>query len=702
MLIVAGSSPQARLLCRYLENLSQNGSSFEVSHVSTLSGGLVEAASRSFDVIIADLPNAIDERDQWVKTLQGVSVSTPVIVQTAKTAEAPDESLIGNGIWDELIRGELSSEILNRSIRYALDRHRLNEALNDSEERYQLAQMGAKDALWDWNLKTRTFLIPPQLKQSLGYAPEEIDDVVDSWFALIHPADVEAVAHAIDTHLLGNTCNLELEHRVLHKSGDVRWLHTRGTVLRTDDGHPYRMAGSHTDITARKETEAAMTRAAYYDALTGLPNRVFLSEQISHDLNQFTLNKGQSQSELVPQVLLVQMDRFSDVNDTMGREAGQKLVLAFGKRLARLVRGRDLLARVGDNNFAFLIRDDSVENYITRTLETLEKPFGLSGSEIFLNANMGINDRLVEYSCAETVIRDALLAASRAKQNEESHHTVFETSLRTEAIERMQLETDLRHAISKQEFKLHYQPIISLSTGNISGFEALVRWHSPSRGLVMPDRFIPLAEETGLINPIGDWVIQEAVREIAELNKCGLYAEPLSISVNLSPKQFFQPGLVATLAESLLVCDVPPQQLILEITENVFFDEGDRAEVLFRELKMLGVKIHIDDFGTGYSSLSLLRRYPVDQLKIDRSFISGLADNHEDREIVRAIMALGKSLGKNVIAEGIETLEQLDILESFGCGYGQGHYFAKPLPETSSWPPPPANESFLSSLRGQA
>ena len=702
VLLIADSLPQARLLSRFLHASPRAGGRFETRHASSLVQGLSEASSGHFDVLVADLPSEASEADRWLTALLDVARLVPVIVQSAKNARPTHAEILGHGIWDELIRGEVSSDILTRSIRYALDRHRLYEALNESEERYRLARMGAKDALWDWSLRTRTFLIPPQLKKSLGYGPQEIDDVVDAWFALVHPEDVEALASAIDAHLMGQTAYLEIEHRVLHKSGHIRWLLTRGSVLRTDDGQPYRMAGSHTDITNKKATEAKMMRATYYDKLTGLPNRSLLSEQIGYDLFQMRLASNDQGDNTGAQVLVVEMDRLSAVTDTLGREAGQGLAVAFAKRLGRLVGGRNLLARIGDNHFAFLIRDENLEDYISRTLQSLEKPFGLQGREIFINANMGIIDHLADYDCPEEVIRDALLATSRAKTNEESHHTVFDTTLRTEAIERIQLETDLRHAIVKQEFKLHYQPIISLSTGNISGFEALLRWHSPTRGLVMPDEFIGLAEETGLINPIGDWVIQEAIREIADLKACGLHRQALSISVNLSPRQFFQADLVKTLADSLRLANVAPELLILEITENVFFDEGDRAETLFRELKALGVKIHIDDFGTGYSSLSILRRYPVDQLKIDRSFISGLTSNHEDREIVRAIMALGKSLGKNVIAEGIETEEQLHLLESFGCGFGQGHYFAKPLPETSSWPPPPDNESFLSSLRAQA
>jgi len=680
-----------------LDEAASRGRCYLATHASSLLEGLALMERNKFDLVLADFPKDCEQQALWIEKLSLISAELPVIAQSSKQSSSDLKAIMGRGISEVLTRGEVSSEILSRSIRYAMDRHQLSQALNDSEERYELARLGSKDALWDWNLRSRKFLIPPQLKKLLGYSEQEIDDVADAWFALIHPADVEALATAIDAHLLGHTRHLELEHRVLHKSGDVRWIHTRGFALRDENGQPCRMAGSHTDITHRKKAEAQMMRAAYYDKLTGLPNRTFFTEQLEHVLRQAKQSETCSS-----RVIVVGMDRIATVNDTWGRDAGQRLTLAFGKRLQNLAGPTDLLARVGNDSFAFLVQDQGVEDYVQRILACCEEAFGLAGTELFMNVNMGINDRLNEYDCPETVIRDALLASSQARVAEDSHHTVFETALRTEAIERLQLETDLRHAIVKEEFRLHYQPIVSLASGNISGFEALLRWHSSSRGLVMPDTFIGLAEETGLINPIGEWVIQEAIRELADLNASGAYSQPLTISVNLSPKQFFQPDLVEMLALSLSAANVPAEQLTLEITENVFFDEGDRAERLFRALKQLGVRIHIDDFGTGYSSLSLLRRYPVDRLKIDRSFISGLTNNHEDREIVRAIMALGKSLGKVVIAEGIETSEQLAILESLGCGYGQGHYFAKPHPDTSSWPPPPPNESFLSSIGARA
>jgi diguanylate cyclase (GGDEF)-like protein/PAS domain S-box-containing protein len=695
VLIFVKSTSQARLLIRILDEASCLGRSYSVTHVCSLSDGVALLRGQRFDLAIVDFPTLESEFDLWRKELAAIDL--PLIAQRSATATLDSKELLSNGFSEVLNRSELTAEILSRSIRYALDRHQLSKALSDSEERYQLARKGSKDALWDWNLKTRTLLIPPQLKSMLGYAEEEIDDVVDAWFALIHPADVEALAQAIDAHLLGHTAHLEIEHRVLHKSGDVRWLLTRGYAMRDENGKPCRMAGSHTDISHNKEAEAQMTRAAYYDKLTGLPNRTLFTEQLSHLLRQAECSALRS-----ARVLVLGLDRHAEIKDTLGHDADERLMRAFAKRLQRLTQSTDLLARIGNDRFAFLTEEQRMGEYIKAIPACLEEPFSLAGTELFINANIGINDRLNQYDCPETVIRDAQLASSSTRVAEDSHHTVFETNLHTDAIERMQLETDLHHAIVNEEFRLHYQPIISLSSGNISGFEALLRWESPSRGLVMPDEFIGLAEETGLINPIGEWVIQEAIRELADLNSSEAYPDLVSMSVNLSPRQFFQPDLVEMLTLSLSAAKVPAKQLTLEITENVFFDEGDHAERLFRTLKELGVRIHIDDFGTGYSSLSLLRRYPIDRLKIDRSFISGLTTNHEDREIVRAIMALGKSLGKKVVAEGIETRAQLEILEALGCGYGQGHYFAKPDPDTKSWPPPPPNESFLSSLRGRA
>ena len=284
-----------------------------------------------------------------------------------------------------------------------------------------------------------------------------------------------------------------------------------------------------------------------------------------------------------------------------------------------------------------------------------------------------------------------LVAASEATKSHTEQPTRFENRMDQKSLERFHLETDLRFAVQNQEFELHYQPIISLSFGSIIGFEALIRWNSPARGYVSPDQFIPLAEETGLINPIGEWVLCEAVNELERLHASGLHSPNLSISVNLSACQFFQPSLLRTLKHCLANSSIKPSQLILEITESVLLDNNDEAAKIFNELRTIGVRLHMDDFGTGYSSLSLLRSCPVDKLKIDRSFVRSLADNEADQAIVRAIMTMTHSLGKNVIAEGIETPEQLQYLRSLGCSYGQGHYFAKPIPAPSSWVKQAAN-----------
>ena len=538
---------------------------------------------------------------------------------------------------------------------------------------------------WEWDLRTGQFSLPKELCQHLGYRPSEVDDLVDAWFALIHPGDTERVATAVDDVLSDATGNIEFRHRMLQKNGDVQWVDTAAAIVRDDDGEPIRLSGTKTMLLS----EVSSNRDA--SDQHGILNRQNFLHRLSDALKSASDNNANPLSS--PKVLVVELTRYAQVKAALGAQAAELLVVEFSRRLkARLPADqRSTMARLDESHLSLIATQATIDECVRTVSQLIKKPLQLLGRDVFVTVNMGINACRTRDQKPDEVVRDALVAASQQKLSNHEQPTTFENEMHRESLERLTLETELRFAIQNREFELHYQPIISLNSGAIIGFEALLRWKSPSRGFVSPECFIPLAEETGLINPIGEWVLCEAVNELERLHDSGLHSPHLSISVNLSPCQFFEPSLLRTLRRCLSKARFQPSQLILEITESVLLDNNEEATRIFEELRAMGVRLHMDDFGTGYSSFSLLRRCPVDKLKIDRSFVRSLTHNEADQAIVRAIMTLTQSLGKNVIAEGIETPEQLQYLRSLGCTYGQGHYFAKPIPAPSSWVKQAAN-----------
>ena len=631
---------------------------------------------------------------------------TPIILLTGNDDRDVDVEAMQAGAADYLVKGQFDGPLIERSIRYAIgyavERQQTLEALRLSEERYALAVRGANDGLWDWNLTTDRIYFAPRWKSMLGYEEDQIADSPSEWFGRVHDLDVDRVRAEVADHFSGQTSQLQTEHRMLHDDGTYRWVLTRGLAVRDATGKAVRAAGSQTDITQRKAAEDRLLHDAFHDALTGLPNRALLLDRLSHSLLRMKRRPDYRFA-----VLFLDLDSFKVVNDSLGHQTGDQLLIALSRRLEECMREGDTVARLGGDEFIILLDDvedpRDVLNLAARALQDLQAPFTLNGHELVTTASIGITMSGPNYDSAEVLLRDADIAMYQAKARGKADFVVFDEAMHTNAVTRMKLEADLRQAVLRQEFRLVYQPIISLLTGKVSGFEALIRWDHAERGIVYPDEFIPLAEETKLILPMGLWVLREAAEQLKRWQETRPIHPPLSISVNLSCRQFFQPDLVYQIEHILLATGLDPRCLRLEITESAIMEQIETALAALAKLKALGIRLAIDDFGKGYSSLSYLHQFPCDVLKIDRSFIARMGAGGENTEIVRTIVSLAQSLGLDVVAEGVETLDQLAHLRDLGCHHGQGYLFAKPLaPEaawefltyTPQWFEPEAHESF--------
>ena len=590
---------------------------------------------------------------------------------------------VRDGAQDYLVKRQVDTHLLVRSIRYAIERKRFEEQVRVSEERYALAVDGANDGVWDWDLQTDEIYFSPRWKRLLGYDEELPSNSIEEWFSRVHPDDVDRLRKEVSSHLDGRTQHLESEHRIRHRDGSFRWFLSRGVAVREESGPPRRMAGSLTDIHSRKMTEQQLLHDALHDALTGLPNWALFMDRLGIAIAQY-----RRRQEDMFAVLFLDLDRFKNVNDSLGHTVGDRLLVAIARRLRKMMRPGDTVARLGGDEFAVLINAVEEPSDATRIAERiheeLRRPFDLEGHEVFTTASIGIALGHHGYERPEDVLRDADTAMYRAKSLGKNRHSIFDQRMHERAVELLRLETDLRRAVDREEFCLHYQPIISLARGEIEGFEALVRWRHPERGLVYPNDFIPIAEETGLIVPIGWFVLREACQKMASWHRQFPSIQPMSINVNLSGRQFLQPDLVDRIRAVLDETRLDPSRLRLEITESMIMEDADSAVPKLQQLRSTGVQLHLDDFGTGYSSLSHLHRLPTHTIKIDRSFVSRITADDGDTEIVSTIVALARALGMHAAAEGLETAEQLSALRSLDCDYGQGYYISRPLDDISA------------------
>jgi diguanylate cyclase (GGDEF)-like protein/PAS domain S-box-containing protein len=549
---------------------------------------------------------------------------------------------------------------------------RQNRQLRRSDQRFRSLLQNSADVNLIVDASGRVVYESPAIERVLGIAPEA--HVGRPFTAALHPEDVAWAERALHDVLAQPDSELTLELRMRHLDGS--WRHME-VVLRnlSDDPAVGGVVVNHRDITTRKELEAELTQRAFHDSLTGLANRALFADRLAHALAR----ARRTPDRLA--VLFIDLDDFKTVNDSLGHAAGDALLVQVAARLATGVRPGDTLARMGGDEFAVLVEDDVEDDspavIARRLLATLVDPFSVEGTEMFVHASVGIAVTTARGTSADEVLRNADIAMYTAKARGKDRVETFRPVMHTRAVDRLALKADLERALEREELRLLYQPIMQLDTGRIVGVEALLRWQHGSRGLVGPDAFIGVAEETGLIIPIGRWVRDEACRQTVAWAASG--GGPLAINVNVSARELEEPGFVEGLRRTLATTGLSAGSLTVEITESTLMQDPDLAAATLHELKAMGVRLAIDDFGTGYSSFAYLQRFPIDELKIDRSFVAGLLGSAEQAAMVVSILRLSESLRLETVAEGIELGEQRDELLALGARLGQGYLFAEPL-----------------------
>jgi diguanylate cyclase (GGDEF)-like protein/PAS domain S-box-containing protein len=543
-------------------------------------------------------------------------------------------------------------------------------------ERFGLASRATGEAMLDWNLVTDQLWRSENYEQLFGHGASEAETNMAAWFEHIHPDDRARVQEQLLALVKSADNQWRDEFRLVRADQKVVHVFARGYISRVEDGSARRMIGVLQDITERKEQEERTRFLADHDELTELPNRSLFRQALNK-----ALQRAERSGKMLS-ILFFDLDRFKNINDSLGHDAGDEVLRAVAERLIACVRKVDVVARFGGDEFAVLTEgltaEDQASTVARKILDALSKPMILAGRQYRPAASIGISTYPTDGRDVQSLLKNADIAMYRAKEEGRGTFQFYSEMLNTHSVQRLEFESNLSNALNNREFVLYYQPKVDLATGRVTGLEALIRWNSPQLGFVSPGDFISIAEETGLIVPMGRWVAQTACVQNRAWQKGGL--PQLRIAINISARQMSDKGLVEFLSDTVKKTGLTVDSLELEITESAVMSNQEHAEKVLNELKGLGFHLTMDDFGTGYSSLAYLKRFPFDSVKIDQSFVRGIPESKDDGAIVEAIIAMARSLQLKVVAEGVETKEQFDFLCKLGCDQIQGYYYSKPIP----------------------
>lgn len=550
------------------------------------------------------------------------------------------------------------------------------EVLEESEERYRLVSEATNDGIWDEKHGKRIF--SERWHEIMGYTREELEEIKD-WMTLIHPEDIEKVVQRLAWNKQNRETNYICEYRLKHKSGSYRWILSRAKLIFDSQGEIIRSVGSHTDITDLKKYQDRLKQHAFKDFLTNLPNRRVFYQTVRRELIQHPERKMA--------LMFIDVDNFKYINDSIGHPSGDILIAEIGKRLAALADDRKSVYRLGGDEFVIFVNQyedkGEVEKIAEEILRCFKPPFELSGFMLNLTVSIGIALYPIHGNDSDMLFKCADMAMYKVKSTLRGRYVFYDADMARQVEERMMLENELRNALDKNEFDIYYQPQYNVATGEICSFEALLRWKNERLGLVSPDKFVRIAEETHLINLIGDWVAENSCKFLKTLHEHGYSG--IGISVNVSIIQLMQRDFVGKVMEILARTGVAPQYLELEVTESVFIESYDEIKNKLEDLISKGIKVALDDFGKGYSSLSYLTQIPITTLKIDKSFVDTICSGRVDRSLTSMIIKIGRRLGLSVVAEGVETEEQLGYLKKHKCQRVQGYYFSRPLPQEEAF-----------------
>ena len=553
------------------------------------------------------------------------------------------------------------------------------EKVEKEHQRFLIATGGTGDGIWDLDLATEDIHFSDRWKEMLGYRADEVEDNLEGWLSRVHAEDLTRLRAIIDAGIAGEVSVIEQRYRILTKNGDYRWMLTRGEVVKNADGKAVRVVGRQTDVDEDDESQDAIRSSGLQDPLTRLPNRTVLADRLRHSISRAERDPEQSFA-----LLFFDVDRFKNVNDSLGHLSGDHLLRAIAQRVENACRPGDTVARFGGDEFVILVEDIKDIRGATVAAERIQEefrvPFDVNGVEVFATISIGIALWNQNYHRPEDLLRDSDTAMYRAKSMGRNSFAVFDEKMHQQVVATLRLENDLRRALAREEFRVYYQPILSIDDGRIAGFEALVRWQHPERGLLLPGEFILVAEEMGAIIQLDRWVAEEACKQLRVWHQKYRRHQSATMSVNLSTTQLMRPDVVAGIDLILRNSGLYGQSLKLEVTESVLMENAEYASAVLEQLRSLNIAISIDDFGTGYSSLAYLRRFEIDTLKIDYSFVSRMLDDEESSEIVRTIIQLARTLGKDTVAEGVQTRSQFEALVNLEVNMVQGYFIAPPLP----------------------